>query len=284
MIGNGAPLPPRRPAAGWLLAILLSGCAGNATAPPADAREAVAQVNSGSDLRLAWFGPEAESAEYGFPQLDARLKPIYHGCRQEAGKPAHVKEVIRFAGASTRPATAGGPATFSREVVTEIQCRKDDKLTWVVAIEYGDHRFYQNLSRDERIQLKLQAKYVDASALRERQRTADAIAATPLGPVLSDWEIKQRAEERQRVVAEANARSARHAAEIAAFRAQLKPGSRVFVDEGPHIPDMAILPGGMVVELKPPLALVQFRRRQTDGSGGPSVEQRWIPIDRLNPN
>ena len=260
----------------------LIGCANVASRTPA---EVVAGVAKNSDLRITWRGPESENELFGFPVIERQLEPIYEKCRQQQGVMTPIRQSLRFAGPSVM---RNHKPEFVRSVTTEIHCKQGDLYLWVAKINYNDHRFYQDIQNRDRIQLTLHTKFVAAESLNppplpqdeesKRQR-AEARAAAE-----KRWEEEAAQRERERQ-AEREARAERERAaaeqrraELPAFRARLKPGDRVGIL---HPQFRSVSAVGLVIDVKPGLAQVQFRTTPTILNPDPKTETLWFQLEQL---
>ena len=263
----------------------LVGCANVASRTPA---EVVSGVAKNSDLRITWRGPESENALFGFPVIEQAIEPIYEKCRQQQGSVAPVWHVVRFAGPSLmkdhRP-------QFDRNVTTEIQCKQGDLYLWAARINYTDHRFYQDIQNRDRIQLVLRTKFVAGEALNppqdeeSKRRRAEAAAAAAAAEKRHAEEAPQRERERQ-AAREALAERERAAAEqrkaeLPGFRARLKPGDRVGILHSQRIQTISAV--GLVIDIKPGLAQVQFREPPSILKPDPKTETLWFQLEQLVP-
>jgi hypothetical protein len=261
------------------------GCANVASRTPA---EVVTGVAKNSDLRITWLGPESENELFGFPVIERQLEPIYEKCRQQQGAMTPIRQSLRFAGPSVM---RNHKAEFVRSVTTEIQCKQGDLYLWVAKITYNDHRFYQDIQNRDRIQLILHTKFVAGESLNppplpqdeesKRQR-AEARAAAE-----KRWEEEAAQRERERL-AEREARAERERgaaeqrrAELPAFRARLKPGDRVGILHSPQVPSVSAV--GLVIDVKPGLAQVQFRATPSILNPDPKTETLWFQLEQLVP-
>lgn len=260
----------------------LAGCASVANRTPA---EVVARVAKDSDLRITWFGPESENILFGFPVIERELEPILEKCKLQQGAPFSVRQSLRFAGPSLKRGGTGEKPEFTRIVTTEIHCKQAETTLWAARINYGDHRFYSDIQNRERIQLRLRTSYLSAEALAPRpldeetkRRRAEAEAAARAANERYETDLRQKAEAKRLADERRQAYQAQLAAERPAFRAALQVGSRVrWLD---HFTEPTQEPArGLVVELKRPLALVQFD--VPTGGRATTTQTRWVTIDEL---
>lgn len=268
----------------------LTGCASVASSTPA---EVVAGVAKNSDLRITWFGAEREDSLFGFPVVDRQLEPIQDKCRQQQGLPFAVRQSLRFAGPSLKKGGYGEKPEFVRTVTTEIQCKQGEAVLWVARINYGDHRFYADIQNRERIQLRLRTSfllgeaYVRQAEEAAKVRRADDAAAIKASREQYEEEQRRltevrRVEKERREVEEERRQAlrARLIAERPAFQAGLKTGARVqWLDH--HAQSTGEPARGLIVEIKRPLALVQFDI--PNGFGATTTQTRWVAIDELGP-
>jgi len=242
-------------------------------------------VSKNSDLRITWSGPESDDKLFGFPVVERELEPVYEKCRQLQGTVIPVRQPVRFAGPSSKRDGSGPKPDFVRSVTTEIHCKQADQFLWVAKIAYSDHRFYQDIQNRERIQLQLRTSYIAGESLNlpqdeeSKRRRAEALAARQQ----RDEEALAQSEQRRRAEAQAKQeqaqiKKAQRAAELPAFRAQLKAGDRVGVLSSQG---WDVVAKGLVIEVKQSLVQVQFRPEATMLNPAPRIETLWFPTDQL---
>ncbi len=260
----------------------LIGCANVASRTPA---EVVAGVAKNSDLRITWRGPESENELFGFPVIERQLEPIYEKCRQQQGTIFPVRNAVRFAGPSLmkdyRP-------QFDRNVTTEIRCTKGELYLWIARINYTDHRFYQDIQNRDRIQLILHTKFVAGESLNppplpqdeesKRQRAEARAAAEKRWEEEAAQRERERQAERVALAERERAAADQRKAELPAFRARLKPGDRVGIL---HPQFRSVSAVGLVIDVKPGLAQVQFRNTPTILNPDPKTETLWFQLEQL---
>ena len=260
----------------------LAGCASVASRTPA---EVVAGVAKNSDLRITWRGPESENELFGFPVIERQLEPIYEKCRQQQGNIFPVRNAVRFAGPSVmrdhRP-------EFIRTVTTEIHCMRGERYLWAARINYTDHRFYQDIQDRERIQLILRTAFVTGDSLNppplpqdeesRRQRAEARAVAEKRWEEEAAQRDRERQAEREALAERERAAAEQRKAELPSFRARLKPGDRVGILH-PQFRSVSAI--GLVIEVKPGLAQVQFRATPTILNPDPKTETLWFQLEQL---
>lgn len=266
-----------------LMATLLAGCATPlASATPA---EVLSGVSKNSDIRITWEGPESDSVLFGFPAAETELDRIYEKCRQLQGTALPIRQPVRFDGPTIMK--SGPKPAFVRTVTTEIQCKQGDLYLWVAKIGYRDHRFYEDIQNRKRIQLHLRTQFIAGESLNppqdeeSKRRRAEAKAAAAKRDQEYAVEHQQwLAAQKQAKLEMEQAAQARHAqrqAELPAFRAQLKVGDRVGILHSRG----GVSAIGLVIEVKPKLAQVQFAQEATIMNPSPKTELMWFPLEQL---
>ncbi|MBL0729409.1 hypothetical protein [Piscinibacter sp. HJYY11] len=262
-----------------LVVAVLMGCANVASRTP---EEVVAGVAKNSDLRITWLGPESENELFGFPVIERQLEPIYEKCRQQQGNLFPVRNAVRFAGPSVmrdhRP-------EFVRTVTTEIRCTKGELYLWIARINYNDHRFYQDIQNRDRIQLTLRTSFVAGETLNppqdeesKRRRAEAAAAAEKRYAEEAAQRERERQASREALAERERAAAEQRRAELPAFRARLKPGDRVRVLH-PQFRSVSAI--GLVIDVKPGLAQVQFRAAPSILNPDPKTETLWFQLEQL---
>ena len=262
---------------------LIAGCATPvASLTPA---EVVAGVSKNSDIRITWEGPESDNVLFGFPAAETELDRIYEKCRQLQGTVVPVRQAVRFDGPTIMK--SGPKPEFVRTVTTEIQCKQGELYLWVAKIGYRDHRFYEDIQNRKRIQLRLRTQFIAGESLNppqdeeSKRRRAEAKAAAAKRDQEYAVEHQQwLAAQKQAKLEMEQAAQARHAqrqAELPAFRAQLKVGDRVGILHSRG----GVSAIGLVIEVKPKLAQVQFAQEATIMNPSPKTELMWFPLDQL---
>lgn len=266
----------------FIAAAHLAGCANVASRTPADV---VAGVAKNSDLRITWLGPESENELFGFPVIERQLEPIYEKCRQQQGVTSPVRQSVRFAGPSVM---RNHKPEFVRSVTTEIQCKQGDMYLWAARINYNDHRFYQDIQNRDRIQLILHTRFVAGESLNprplpqdeesKRQRAEARAAAEKRWEEEAAQRERERQAEREALAERERAAAEQRRAELPGFRAGLKPGDRVGIL---HPQFRSVSAVGLVIDVKPGLAQVQFRTTPTILNPDPKTETLWFQLEQL---
>jgi hypothetical protein len=237
-----------------VLALVLA-VAGCATAP-----------KSPSDFAQRLNGPTVvdtnrTDATFGWGKLEQIMQPAEELCRSAGGKVDRKTRHFNFA----------GQFSTSRDLPTSVTCfMPDASSSWVIDASYSGTTLVTTVMNPgtRLLDARVRATFGGGNVVAERLADQKDIARR-------DAEASaQRAENSKREQADRQAAARARVASIPAFQAALKPGDR-FQMSGALAGSSSFIGIGLVVEVKPPLAFVQFDNVE------PST--RWVEIKSLEP-
>jgi hypothetical protein len=252
----------------------LHGCAGPSVSL-SSSPETLAALASKQVTVVDWTAPDAKL--FGFPKVDHVFDPLVRRCELGGGTAVTQREVFIFK--PERPElgkSAPGPwHAIQHALPSALTCMPPngdlEKDGWAVDISYR-HKFKWLMTDDNKLMdLWIKASFVTGSQLAERIKLAQT---------KSDYEKARQADllqaarsQDQDMAAYLRRKEAARQAAAPTFRNQLKVGDKTRLqDGGPQST-------GLVVEIKRPLALVQFDQLLVNGES-----RRWIRIDELEPS
>ena len=236
-----------------MYAIAVSTLAGCVSVPQDPAALAAYLNNRGSVVDVS-----KSDGLLGWGSLDAPAAKAEATCKGQGGWPSRAMAEFQF----------GGQFTASRRLISSVTCKhKETGASWAMDFDYRGNTFVSTVVNPgtRTLDARYRVSYVDGSGVAQRESARDAERAR------ADQFRLQQAEAAKQALKDRDEAERLRVSRIPSFRASLKPGDR-FQTRGDVF---GLTVTGLVVEVKPPLAFVQFDNMQ------PST--RWVEISTLEP-
>lgn len=253
---------------------IMMGCASTSVSVTDTPQKVAADVAKLPEV-VDWT--DANSTLFGFPQLEKKLLPLVKRCELTGAVPVVDRESFTFKPTQVTDmgkAVPGPRYAIQRTLVSRVTCPapagQSTSESWAIEIGYRHQYKWFMAGENKLMDIWIRPTYVSGDELAQR---AESKRINAEYAKLRQDEAKAAARQQERDMAEyIQRKNAERLARAPAFRQNLKVGDRARLANSGE--DSA----GLVVEIKRPLALVQFDRMTVNNEA-----KRWVNIDSIEP-